>query len=151
MCLRLANQIRFLRYTASALFCGIALAGLDVSSDTASLQDAGLVQYLEPVNVQVSWFDSKACLVLPPDNSLTNCTTLASVRVLEVFTILLIAVLVAYAMLRRRARSMNRRGTHAERSRRFSYSFLRLWYVDSSTLPIARNSSKRAITRAVAT
>jgi len=125
--LRLANEIRILRYTASALFCGVALAGLGVSSDTSALQDAGLVQFLEPANVQVSWVDSQACLALPPDGYLANCTYLASIRVLEVLTILLVAVLVAYAVLRRRAAMTSRGRIHVERSKRFSYSLRKLW------------------------
>lgn len=117
-----------LRYVSSALFCGIVLAGLGVSADTSALQDAGSVpvQFLEPPNVIVNWLDSRACLALPPDNYVTNCTYLASIRVLEVLTVLLIAVLVAYAVLRRKAAMANRRAVHLERSKRFSYSFLRL-------------------------
>lgn len=125
--LRLANQMRILRYLASALFCGVALVGLGVSSDTSALQDAGLVQFLEPANVTVNWLESKACLALPPDNYLTNCTYFASIRALEALTALLLVVLVAYGVLRRRAAIANRRSVHVERSKRFSYSFLRLW------------------------
>jgi len=66
------------------------------------MENAGLSLYHDPVDVQVFWFQSKACMILPPDNYQSNCTHVSGVGVITILTILLMAVIIAYMILRRK-------------------------------------------------
>jgi hypothetical protein len=100
------NQtLTFLQYLASFIFCGIVIAGLDVSFETSQIQDAGITIYHDVVDVQVSWLTSQACMALPVTQFLTNCSYLRSIRITEALTVLLIGVLVSYMVLRKKWRA----------------------------------------------
>jgi len=91
-----------LRYSAGVIFALLALSGLQTSSSTSAMQDLGTSLYHDPVDVAVYWFQSKACMVLPPDNYVTNCTLLPSVAATVALTALLAVVLIAYMVVRKR-------------------------------------------------
>ena len=75
---------------------------MDVSSELSMMSDAGFNLYHDQIDVQVSWLQSRACMVLPPDGYLTNCMYIASISVIPVLTVLLLVVLVLFAIVRRR-------------------------------------------------
>jgi hypothetical protein len=94
--------LKILPYVAGALFAGMWAAAFEVSSELSVMENAGLSLYHDPVDVQVFWFQSKACMILPPDNYQSNCTHVSGVGVITILTILLMAVIIAYMILRRK-------------------------------------------------
>jgi len=94
-----------LRYSAGVIFAALALSGFQTSASTAAMQDLGTSLYHDPVDVSVLWFQSQACMVLPPDNYVTNCTIVPSIGATLALTVLLAAVLVAYMLVRKRSRA----------------------------------------------
>ncbi len=68
--------------------------------------------YLDTVDVQVFWFQSKACVILPPDGSIGNCIYLPLVSVMVGLTILMVAVIVVYGLLRKRVNLLQEKRTH---------------------------------------
>ncbi|HKM77913.1 MAG TPA: hypothetical protein VJZ03_02455 [Candidatus Bathyarchaeia archaeon] len=107
--IRTKTVLKILPYVAGALFAGMWAAAFEVSSELSVMENAGLSLYHDPVDVQVFWFQSKACMILPPDNYQSNCTQVSGVGVITILTILLMAVIIAYMILRRkneRARSL---------------------------------------------
>jgi hypothetical protein len=94
--------LKLLPYLAGVIFAAFALAGFEVSAETAALFDAQPSAIQETADVQVYWFQSKACVVVPPDGYVTNCTYLPIVNVMIALTILFVAVLVLYGLLRKR-------------------------------------------------
>ena len=93
-----------LRYSAGVIFAVLALSGFQTSASTAAMQDLGTSLYHDPVDVSVLWFQSQACMVVPPDNYVTNCTTLPSIGGTLALTVLLAVVLVAYMVVRKRSK-----------------------------------------------
>jgi len=91
-----------LRYSAAIIFAVIVLSGLQTSASTSSMQDLGYSLYHDPVDIYVLWLQSQACMVLPPDNLLTNCTVLPSIGATVALTVLLAIVLIAYVLVRKR-------------------------------------------------
>ena len=94
--------LRLLPYFAGILFAGVALVGFEVSTETAALFDAQQAAFQETGDVQVFWFQGKACSVLPPDGYVASCISLPMINVMLALTILMIAVLVLYGLLRKR-------------------------------------------------
>ena len=94
--------LRLLPYLAGIIFAAFALAGFEVSAETAALFDAQPTAIQETADIQVFWLQGKACVVLPPDAYVAKCTYLPIINVMLGLTILLVAVLVLYGLLRRR-------------------------------------------------
>jgi len=98
-----ANRLeKILRYSAGIIFGFLGLSGFQTSASTSAMQDLGTSLYHDPVDVSVFWLQSKACMVLPPDNYLTNCTLLPSIGTTIALSVLLVVVLVAYMIVRKR-------------------------------------------------
>ena len=93
---------KLLPYVAGVLFFGMWMAAMDVSSQLSLMEDAGLGMYHDPVLVKVFWFESKACMVLPPNDDLSNCNYIHGIRTIILLSILLVAVLIVYMMVRKR-------------------------------------------------
>jgi len=94
--------LKLLPYLAGLIFAAFALVGFEVSAETAALFDAQPAAIQETADVQVLWFQSKACVVVPPDGYVANCTYLPIINAMLAITILLVAVLVIYGLLRKR-------------------------------------------------
>jgi hypothetical protein len=99
---RARTLLRVLPYVVGILFVGIFLIGIEISSETAALADAQSAFYVDTVDVQVFWFQGKACVILPPDGAIGNCIYLPLVSAMVALTILMIAVIVVYGLLRKR-------------------------------------------------
>jgi hypothetical protein len=99
---RAKTLLRLLPYLAGIIFAGLALAGFEVSAETAAIFDAQPGALTESVDVQVFWLQGKACVVQQPDGYISNCTYLPIINVMLALTILLVAVLVLYGLLRKR-------------------------------------------------
>lgn len=99
---RAKTLLRVLPYVWGILFVGIFLIGIEISSETAALADAQQVFYVDTVDVQVFWFQGKACVILPPDGAIGNCIYLPLVSVMVALTILMAAVIIVYGLLRKR-------------------------------------------------
>ena len=93
---------KILPYIAGVLFFGMWVTAMDVSSQLSLMEDAGLGMYHDPVPVKVFWFESKACMVLPPNDYFSNCTYIAGIRIIILLSFLLAVVLIPYMMIRRK-------------------------------------------------
>ncbi|HUK28075.1 MAG TPA: hypothetical protein VLV31_06600 [Candidatus Acidoferrales bacterium] len=100
--MRTKTLLRILPYLAGLLFAGMALAGYEISAETAAMFDAQPGSLTDSVDIQVLWFQGKACVVQLPDNYFSNCTYLPAINVMLALTVLLIALLVIYGLLRKR-------------------------------------------------
>jgi len=94
--------LRILPYVVGILFVSVFAIGIEISMETAALADAQQAVFVDTVEVQVFWFQGKACVILPPDGSIGNCINLPLVSLMLFLTILMIAVLVIYGLLRKR-------------------------------------------------
>lgn len=94
--------LKILPYVAGAIFAGMCVAALDVSSELSMMEDSGFNLYHDAVDIKVFWLESRACMMLPPDGYLTNCTYLVSISAIVVLTVLLALVLVTLMIFRRR-------------------------------------------------
>ncbi len=94
--------LKILPYVAGVIFIGMWITAMDVSSELSMMTDSGFNLYHDPIDVQVFWLESKACMMLPPDGYLTNCVYVASISAIVALTVLLVIDLVAYMLLRRR-------------------------------------------------
>ena len=94
--------LKILPYIAGVIFLGMWIAAMDVSSELSMMTDSGFNIYHDQIDVQVFWLQSRACMVLPPDGYLTNCAYVASISAIPVLTVLLLAVLTVFAILRSR-------------------------------------------------
>jgi len=81
---------------------GVLLVGNAISSETAALADAQQAFYPYPIDVQVFWLQGKACVVLPPDSFIANCSYVLLIPLMHALTIMLLIVLGVYALLRKR-------------------------------------------------
>ncbi len=99
--------LRVLPYVAGLIFLSMWIAAMDISSELSMMSDAGFNFYHDQIDVQVFWLQSKACMVLPPDGYVTNCTYTASISVIPVLTILLVFVLALYGLVKRRGGGTN--------------------------------------------
>ena len=106
---RARTLLRVLPYVVGILFVGVFLIGLEISSETAALADAQPVFYVDTVDVQVFWFQGKACVILPPDGSIGNCIYLPLISVMLGLTILMAAVIVVYGLLRKRVNLLQKK------------------------------------------
>ena len=102
MATRSKIALKILPYLAGVIFIGMWIAAMDVSSELSMMTDTGFNLYHDPVDVEVFWLQSRACMILPPDGFLTNCVYVASISVIPVLTVLLLAVLTVFAILRKR-------------------------------------------------
>ena len=96
--------LKMLPYIAGVIFASMCLAALDVSSELSMMEDSGFNLYHDSVDIRVFWFESRACIVLPPSGSLADCEYLPSISAILVLTALLALVLVALMIFRRRER-----------------------------------------------
>lgn len=94
--------LKVLPYIAGVIFLGMWIAAMDISSELSMMSDAGFNLYHDQIDVQVFWFQSRACMVLPPDGYLTNCMYISSISFVPVLTVLLLVVLALFAIVRRR-------------------------------------------------
>ena len=99
--------LKALPYVAGVIFLGMWFAAMDVSSELSTMSDAGFNLYHDQIDVQVFWLQSKACMVLPPDGYVTNCTYIASISVIPALTVLLVVVLALYGLVKRRGGGSN--------------------------------------------
>ena len=99
---RAKTLLRVLPYVVGVLFVSVFLIGIEISFETAALADAQQVFYVDTVDVQVFWFQGKACVILPPDGAIGNCIYLPLIPLMLGLTILMIAVIVVYGLLRKR-------------------------------------------------
>ena len=99
---RAKTLLKVLPYIFGILFVGVFLIGMEISSETAALADAQQVFYVDTVDVQVFWFQEKACVILPPDGQIGNCIYIPLISVMLGLTILMVAVIVVYGLLRKR-------------------------------------------------
>ncbi len=106
---RARTLLRVLPYVVGILFVGVFLIGLEISSETAALADAQPVFYVDTVDVQVFWFQGKACAILPPDGSIGNCIYLPLISVMLALTILMAVVIVVYGLLRKRVNLLQKK------------------------------------------
>jgi hypothetical protein len=97
--IRMAEKV--LPYVAGVLFVSMWAAAVDVSSHLSAM-DSQLGTYHDLVAVKVLWFESKACLVLPPDGYVSNCNYVGGIRAITLLSALLAVVLIAYMILRRK-------------------------------------------------
>ena len=105
--------LKVLPYIAGVIFIGMWIAAMDVSSELSMMTDTGFNLYHDPIDVQVFWLQSRACMALPPDGYLTNCVYVASISVIPALTVLLLIVIAAFAILRRRQGSVNAKVTRS--------------------------------------
>src|SRR5208282_4908473 len=106
---RARTLLRVLPYVVGILLVGVFLIGIEISSETAALADAQPVFYVDTVDVQVFWFQGKACVILPPDGSIGNCIYLPLISVMLGLTILMAAVIVVYGLLRKRVNLLQKK------------------------------------------
>jgi hypothetical protein len=99
---RARTLLRVLPYIVGILFVSVFLIGIEISFETAALADAQQAFYVDTVDVQVFWFQGKACVILPPDGSIGNCIYLPVISVMVGLTILMFVVIVVYGLLRKR-------------------------------------------------
>ena len=103
---RASKLLKILPYIASVLLVSIFLIGLEISSETASLADTQQAYYTYPIDVQVFWLQGQACVLLPPDNYVAKCTYVQIIPLMHALTIVLVIVLAAYALLRKRVKPL---------------------------------------------
>ncbi len=106
---RAKTLLRVLPYVAGILFVGIFLIGIEISSETAALADAQQAFYVDTVDVQVFWFQGKACVILPPDGAIGNCINVPLVSVMVALTVLMAAVIVVYGLIRKRVNLLQKK------------------------------------------
>jgi len=102
---RTKTLLRSLPYIAGILFAALALASFEISNETASMFDAQPGALTDSVDVQVFWLQGKACVVQEPGtvfSYVSSCSYLPMINVMLALTILLVAVLVLYGLLRKR-------------------------------------------------
>jgi len=99
---RAKTLLRVLPYIVGVLFVSVFLIGVEISFETAALADAQQAFYVDTVDVQVFWFQGKACVILPPDGAIGNCIYLPLISVMLGLTILMVAVIIVYGLLRKR-------------------------------------------------
>ena len=99
---RASSLLRILPYVVAILMASILLVGLEISSETASLADTQQALYTYPIDVQVFWLQGKACVILPPDGYVANCTYVELVPLMLTLTIMFVIVIVIYGLLRKR-------------------------------------------------
>jgi len=99
---RAKTLLRVLPYIVGVLFVSVFLIGVEISFETAALADAQQAFYVDTVDVQVFWFQGKACVILPPDGAIGNCIYLPLINVMLGLTILMVAVIIVYGLLRKR-------------------------------------------------
>lgn len=104
-----SRLLRILPYVAGILFASVAFVGFEISSDAASLITAQQeALYGDAVDVQVFWFQGKACEILPPDGYIANCKYIPLTGVMLGLSILMVAVFVLYGLLRKRVNLLPR-------------------------------------------
>jgi hypothetical protein len=80
----------------------IFLVGTEISSETASLADSQQGFYTFPIDVQVFWLQGKACVILPPDGYVANCSYVSLIPLMIALTLLMVIVICLYGLLRKR-------------------------------------------------
>jgi hypothetical protein len=99
---RARTLLRALPYVVGILFVGVFLIGIEITFETAALADTQQAFYVDAVDVQVFWFQGKACVILPPDGYVGKCIYLPIISLMLVLTILMAVVIVVYGLLRKR-------------------------------------------------
>jgi len=100
--IRASTLLKILPYVAGVLMSGLFLVGTEISSETAAMADAQQAFYQYPIDIQVFWLQGKACVILPPDNYVANCSYVPLIPIMHALTIMLAIVLALYALLRKR-------------------------------------------------
>jgi hypothetical protein len=103
---RASRLLKVMPYIVSILIVSIFLIGLEISSETASLADYQQQYYTYPIDVQVFWLQGRACVLLPPDNYIANCSYVTLIPLMLALTALMVIVLVVYALLRKRVKPL---------------------------------------------
>jgi hypothetical protein len=100
--IRASSLLRILPYLAGILMAGLFLVGTEVSSETTAMADAQQAFYQYPIDVQVFWLQGKACVILPPNSYIANCSYVPLIPLMHALTIMLLIVLGVYGLLRKR-------------------------------------------------
>jgi len=109
---RARTLLRVLPYVFAILFVSVFLIGIEISFETQALADAQPAPYADIVDVQVFWFLEKACVILPPDGSIGNCIYIPLISVMLALTVLMIAVIIVYGLLRKRVNLFQEKRAH---------------------------------------
>jgi Ni,Fe-hydrogenase I cytochrome b subunit len=109
---RARTLLRVLPYIVGILFVSVFLIGIEISFETEALADAQPAVFVDTVDVQVFWFQGKACVILPPDGAIGNCIYLPLTSVMLSLTILMVAVIIVYGLLRKRVNLLQEKRTH---------------------------------------
>jgi hypothetical protein len=99
---RASRLLKVLPYVVGILLVCIFLIGTEISSETAALADAQQPFYAYPIDVQVFWLQGKACVILPPDGYIANCSYVPLIPVMLGLTVMMVVVLIIYGLLRKR-------------------------------------------------
>jgi hypothetical protein len=94
--------LRVLPYLVGIIMVSIFLVGTEISSETASLADTQQAFYTFPIDVQVFWLQGKACVILPPDGYIANCTYVPLIPLMVALTLVMIMLIGIYGLLRKR-------------------------------------------------
>jgi len=108
---RARTLLRVLPYVVGILFVSVFLIGIEISFETEALADAQPAVFVDTVDVQVFWFQGKACVILPPDGAIGNCIYLPLTSVMLGLTILMVAVIIVYGLLRKRVNLLQEKRT----------------------------------------
>ena len=109
---RARTLLRVLPFVVGILFVSVFLIGIEISFETEALADAQPAVFVDTVDVQVFWFQGKACVILPPDGAIGNCIYLPLTSVMLSLTILMVAVIIVYGLLRKRVNLLQEKRTH---------------------------------------
>jgi hypothetical protein len=99
---RASTLLKVLPYLVGILLVCIFLVGTEISSETAALADAQQAFYAYPIDVQVFWLQGKACVILPPDSYIAQCSYVPLISLMLGLTFMMVIVLVIYGLLRKR-------------------------------------------------
>ena len=119
---RASRLLRVLPYFIGILLVCIFLIGTEISSQTAALADMQQAFYAYPIDVQVFWLQGKACVILPPDGYVAQCSYVPLIPVMLGLTFMMVIVLVIYGLLRRRVNLLPvKRANHARNDEAYSH------------------------------
>jgi hypothetical protein len=119
---RASRLLKVLPYLVGILLTCVFLVGTEISSETAALADAQQAFYAYPIDVQVFWLQGKACVILPPDGHIANCSYVPLIPVMLGLTFMMVIVLVIYGLLRKRVNLLTvKRAYHARNEEPFSH------------------------------
>jgi hypothetical protein len=118
---RASRLLKVLPFVVGILLVCIFLIGSEISSETAALVDAQQAFYAYPIDAQVFWLQGKACVILPPDNYIAQCSYVPLIPLMLGLTFVMVIVLVIYGLLRKRVNLLPTKRTHHARKESYSH------------------------------